>query len=148
MANFDIDKKQLQDEVVLDDNQLVCVLTNSIKTATEKELLLQSIINQMDEEYEFNLSDMKRDYSFSYEDDEGKKKRMTIDLAIFRHEAEKEPENIERICIVFDSKAKESDKKKGVEATLHKALQATGCDFGMWTNGDKQFFAYRKEDEI
>lgn len=53
MANFDIDKKQLQDEVVLDDNQLVCVLTNSIKTATEKELLLQSIINQMDEEYEF-----------------------------------------------------------------------------------------------
>lgn len=43
MANFDIDKKQLQDEVVLDDNQLVCVLTNSIKTATEKELLLQSI---------------------------------------------------------------------------------------------------------
>lgn len=73
MANFDIDKKQLQDEVVLDDNQLVCVLTNSIKTATEKELLLQSIINQMDEEYEFNLSDMKRDYSFSYEDDEGKK---------------------------------------------------------------------------
>ena len=55
MANFDIDKKQLQDEVVLDDNQLVCVLTNSIKTATEKELLLQSIINQMDEEYEFNL---------------------------------------------------------------------------------------------
>ena len=82
MANFDIDKKQLQDEVVLDDNQLVCVLTNSIKTATEKELLLQSIINQMDEEYEFNLSDMKRDYSFSYEDDEGKKKRMTIDLVI------------------------------------------------------------------
>lgn len=46
MANSDSDKKQLQDEVVLDDNQLVCVLTNAIKTATEKELLLQSIINQ------------------------------------------------------------------------------------------------------
>lgn len=81
MANYDIDKTQLQDEVVLDDNQLVCVLTNSIKTATEKEILLQSIINQMDEEYEFDLSDMRRDFSFSYEDDEGKKKRMTIDLA-------------------------------------------------------------------
>lgn len=148
MANSDADKKQLQDEVVLDDNQLVCVLTNSIKTATEKELLLQSIINQMDVEYEFEMSDMKRDYSFSYEDDEGKKKRMTIDLAIFRHDAEKEPENLERICIVHDSKVKEGDKKKGVETSLHKALQASGCDFGMWTNGDMEYFAYRKEDEI
>lgn len=112
MANSDSDKKQLQDEVVLDDNQLVCVLTNTIKTATEKELLLQSIINQMDVEYEFEMSDMKRDYSFSYENDEGKKKRITIDLAIFRHNAEKEPENLERICIVHDSKVKEGDKRK------------------------------------
>lgn len=47
MANFDIDKKQLQDEVVLDDNQLVCVLTNSIKNC-HRERTSSSIYNQPD----------------------------------------------------------------------------------------------------
>ena len=31
MANYDIDKTQLQDEVVLDDNQLVCVFQQAAK---------------------------------------------------------------------------------------------------------------------
>lgn len=147
MANSRIDDV-MTDDVVLEDNQLVCALTNSIKNATEKEILLQSIISQMNEEYEFDLSDMQRDFSFSYEDEEGKKRRQTIDLAIFRHGANKEPDNIERVCMINDSKVKENDKKKGVEASLHKAMQACDCEFGMWTNGDVQFFAYRKEDEV
>lgn len=140
--------KRLKDEVVLEDNQLICVLTNDIKKASEKELLLQSIIHQMNEEYEFDLADMKRDFIFTYEDDEGRNKRQKVDLAIFRHETEKEKENLERICIIQDSKTKESDKNKGVENTLHKALRASGCDFGMWTNGDTELFAYRYEDTV
>lgn len=41
------DKKELRDEVVLDDNQIICALTNDIKKASEKEYLLQSIIHQL-----------------------------------------------------------------------------------------------------
>ena len=147
MANSGIDDV-MTDDVVLEDNQLVCALTNKIKTATGKEILLQSIISQMNEEYEFDLSDMYRDFSFSYEDEEGKKRKQSIDLAIFRHGANKEPENIVRVCMINDSKVKENDKKKGVETSLHNAMQACDCEFGMWTNGDVQFFAYRKEDEV
>lgn len=142
------EKKELRDEVVLDDNQIICALTNDIKKASEKEYLLQSIIHQMNEEYEFDLADMKRDFSFSVEDEDGKKKRYTVDLAIFRHNAEKVYENLERVCLVYDSKVKSLDKKKGVEGSLHATLEASGCDFGMWTNGDEQFFAQRWEDTI
>lgn len=39
------------DELVLEDNQLVCVLTNKVVKATDKELTLQSMIDMMAEEY-------------------------------------------------------------------------------------------------
>ncbi len=148
MAKPKVDKTQLEVESVLDDDQIICALTNATKKATEKENLLQSVIRQMNEEYGFDMADMRREYPISFTNDEGKTKRLKVDLAIFRKSAAQEPENLERICIVYDSKVKEYDKSKGVEATLHPALQAAECDFGMWTNGDMQFFAYRKEDSV
>ena len=138
----------LKEEIILNDDELICVLTGDKKKASSKEQMLQSIILQMNEEYGFEMADMKRDYAFSYEDEEGKKKRMTVDLAIFRAEAAKEPENLERICIVCDTKVKSQDAKKGVEATLNNALRASSCDFGLWTNGDELHFSQRIEDAI
>lgn len=46
------------DELVLEDNQLVCVLTNKVVKATDKELTLQSMIDMMAEEYGFAPEDM------------------------------------------------------------------------------------------
>ena len=138
----------IKDEIVLNDDELICVLTGDKKKANAKEQMLQSIILQMNEEYGFEMSDMKRDFSFSFEDDEGKKKRVTVDLAIFRAGAAKEPENLERICIVCDTKVKSSDSKKGVEGALNYALKASSCDFGLWTNGDELHFSQRVEDVV
>ena len=138
----------LKEEIILNDDELICVLTGDKKKANAKEEMLQSIILQMNEEYGFEMADMKRDYAFSYEDEEGKKKRMTVDLAIFRAGAAKESENLERICIVCDTKVKSSDNKKGVEASLNNALRASSCDFGLWTNGDELHFSQRIEDAI
>ena len=140
--------KEIREEIVLNDDELICVLTGEKKKANAKELMLQSVILQMNEEYGFEMSDMKRDYAFSYQDEEDKKKRATVDLAIFRAGAAKEPENLERICIVCDAKVKSADSRKGVEATLNKALRAAECDFGMWTNGDELHFSQRVEDAI
>ena len=139
---------ELKEEIVLNDDELICVLTGVKKKANSKEQMLQSVILQMNEEYGFEMSDMKRDYAFSYEDEEGKKKRMSVDLAIFRAGAAKEPENLERICFVCDAKVKFSDAKKGVEASLNNALRASSCDFGLWTNGDELHFSQRIEDAI
>ena len=136
------------EEIALNDDELICVLTGDKKKASTKEQILQSIILQMNEEYGFEMADMKRDYSFSYENEEGKKKRMTIDLAIFRADAAKELENLERICFVYDAKVKAGDNKKGVEAALNFGLRASGCDFGLWTNGDELHFSQRIEDVI
>ena len=139
---------EIKEEIVLNDDELICVLTGEKKKANAKEEMLQSVILQMNEEYGFEMADMKRDYAFSYEDEEGKKKRMTVDLAIFRAGAAKEPEKLERICIVCDTKVKSSDSKKGVEASLNSALRASSCDFGLWTNGDELHFSQRIEDAI
>ncbi len=138
----------IKDEIVLNDDELICVLTGDKKKANAKEQMLQSIILQMNEEYGFEMSDMKRDYSFSFQDEEDRKKRVTVDLAIFRAGAAKEPENLERICIVCDTKVKSSDPKKGVEGALNNALKASSCDFGLWTNGDELHFSQRVEDVV
>lgn len=138
----------IKDEIVLNDDELICVLTEQKKKATAKEVVLQSVIQQMNDEYGFELSDMERDFSFQYEDEEGKKKRSTIDLAIFRQGAGHDIINLERVCVVCDSKVSVDDKKKGVEASLHSILVYSECSYGLWTNGDDLHFCQRLEDEI
>jgi type I restriction enzyme M protein len=138
----------IKDEVVLDDDQLVCALTGDTKKVTPKESILQSVILQMNEEYGFEMKDMQRDYAFSYEDYDGKKRRMQVDLSIFRPDSTHEIENITHLCLVHDPKVKRTDAKKGVESGLHNALCAAECDFGLWTNGDELHFCQRIEDTI
>ena len=62
---------ELKEEIVLNDDELICVLTGDKKKANAKEQMLQSVILQMNEEYGYEMRDMKRDYAFSYEDEEG-----------------------------------------------------------------------------
>ena len=129
-------KEYTTEDVVLEDNQLICALTKKIKTATEKELNLQSMIMMLNEEYNFDLTDMERDFSFAYEGDEGKTKRAKADLAVFELGKAHDVENMIRIAIVFDSKVKDKDPKKGVAKTLEIYLESTDCEFGVWTNGN------------
>ena len=54
-----------QEEVVLEDNQLVCLLTGDIKPSKPKEVTLQSVIRMLNEEYGFDIADMHRDFSIT-----------------------------------------------------------------------------------
>lgn len=141
-------KEVIVDEVVLNDDELVCILTESKKKASAKELILQSVIQQMNDEYGFEFSDMERDYKFSYEDEDGHRKRCTVDLAIFRSGMSHDRENLVRLCLVFDNKVGSDHKSKGVVATLHTALLAGECDFGLWTNGEELHFCQYVEDYV
>lgn len=138
---------QGKEEIVLDDKQLICALTNTIKTVNEKEQVLQSIIMMLNEEYSFELSDMERNFPFSYENDEGKKKRANIDIVIFEKGTPHDISNAIHIACINDSKVKVKDSKKGVEALLHKMLFDSGCEFGLWTNGDALYYCQRVEDD-
>ena len=140
--------KKKDEKTVLEDNQLVCILSNKVKKISNTEESLQSIIRMLNEEYSFELSNMERDFTITYVDLEtGKNKKQKVDLVIFENGSEKEQENITRIVIVHDSKIKETDKKKGVEATLENALGAIeGCEFGLWSNGHTYNFMQKEED--
>ena len=136
------------EEIVLNDNQIICALTDAIKPAKSKELTLQSLIAMLNEEYGFEMTDMERDFTLAYIDMEGKNKRMKIDLAVFEAGMPHDSDSLIRICIVQDDKTKSKDSKKGVESTLQEALEALeNCDFGLWTNGDEFHFLQKETDE-
>lgn len=136
------------EEIVLNENEIVCLLSNKIVKVTEKESNLQYMIQMMSEEYGFPMEDMQRDFSFKYEDEEGKKKTGKVTLAIFENGKEHVVENMIRaIVIAKDAKVKDTDKNGGVMATLSDILTYTDCDFGCWTNGEDLKFIAKMEDE-
>ena len=72
--NQEVDNKE---DIVLEDNQILCVLTGEAKKNGSKEENLQSVIRMLNEEYGFDLSDMERDFTISFVDpDTGKTKKQ------------------------------------------------------------------------
>lgn len=137
------------EEIVLEENQLVCSLTNHIVKATEKELTLQSMIEMMTVEYGFDSKDMERDCKIKFEDGEGKKKSPKFDLAIFEPNMAHDADNLIRvIAVAKDSKVKPDDKSKGVLAALEDVLTYTNCEFGCWTNGEDLQFMHGGVDDF
>lgn len=136
------------EEIVLNENEIVCLLTNKIVKVSEKENNLQYMIQMMSEEYGFPMEDMQKDFSFKYENEDGKKKTAKVTLAIFENGKEHVQENMIRAIVVAkDAKVKDSDKKGGVMASLENVLTYTNCDFGCWTNGEDLKFIANMEDE-
>lgn len=144
-----MDSNKTSEEIVLEENQLVCSLTNRIVKATDKELTLQSMIEMMTVEYGFDSKDIERDFKFKYEDNEGKKKSAKVDLAIFEPGMAHDKDNLFRVVIVAkDAKVSADDKKNGVTASLENILTYTDCKFGCWTNGEDLQFLHYTEDEF
>src|SRR6185312_3756316 len=138
-----------QEEVSLEDNQLICLLTGDIRASKPKEETLQSVILMLNEEYGFDLENMARDYAITGLDEEGRKKKQKVDLVVFDKKRSRSVENIIRVCVVQDEKIKESDKKGGIEATLQNALHVlTNCEFGLWTNSQTLHFLQKSTDEF
>ena len=145
-----VDNAQEKDELVLEDNQLVCALTNKVVKATDKELTLQSMIDMMAEEYGFAPEDMERDFRVTYkEPDSDKSRTQAVDLAIFEAGMAHVVEYLIRFVVVAkDAKVKPTDAKKGVDAMLDNILTFTDCEFGCWTNGEDLHYRYYTEDDF
>lgn len=139
-----------QEDIVLEDNQLICVLTGEVKKVKAQESNLQSVIIMLNEEYGFDLDDMERDFKIEYTDpDTGKSKKQKVELVVFEKGKPHEQENVIRICIVQDDKVKETDKKKGLAATLENAMGAVeSCEFGLWANGSSYHFLQKEDDAL
>ncbi len=139
-----------QEDIVLEDNQLICVLTGGVKKIKAQESNLQSVIIMLNEEYGFDLDDMERDFKIEYTDpDTGKSKKQKVELVVFEKGKPHEQDHIIRICIVQDDKVKETDKKKGLAATLENAMGAVeSCEFGLWANGSSYHFLQKEDDAL
>lgn len=139
-----------QDDIVLEDNQLVCILTGRIKKITPQESNLQSVILMLNEEYGFDLEDMERDFAIQYTDpDTGKPKKQKVELVVFEKGKPHQQDFIIRICVVQDDKVKDTDKKKGVKPTLENAMGAVeSCEFGLWANGSSYHYLQKEDDTM
>lgn len=139
-----------QEDIVLEDNQLICVLSGEVKKVKAQETNLQSVIIMLNEEYGFDLEDMERDFKIEYTDpDTGKSKKQKVELVVFEKGKLHEQEYIIRICIVQDDKIKDNDKKKGLAATLENAMGAVeSCEFGLWANGSSYHFLQKEDDGL
>jgi len=139
-----------QEDIALEDNQLVCVITGEIKKVKPQETNLQSVALMLNEEYGFDLGDMERDFKIEYTDpDTGKQKKQKIELVVFEQGKPHEQEYISRVCIVQDDKVKDTDKSKGLAATLENAMGALeSCEFGLWANGSSYHFLQKEEDAM
>ena len=126
-----------KEEIVLEDNELVCILSGEVKKIKAQESNLQSVILMLNEEYGF-------------EDPEtGKTKKQKVNLVIFEKGKQHEQDFIIRIAIIQDDKVKVTDKKKGVTATLENAMGAVeNCEFGLWANGSSYHFLQKEFDAI
>lgn len=139
-----------QEDISLEDNQLVCVITGEIKKVKAQEINLQSVALMLNEEYGFDLADMERDFKIEYTDpDTGKQKKQKVELVVFEQGKPHEQEYIARICIIQDDKVKDTDKTKGLAATLENAMGAVeSCEFGLWANGSSYHFLQKEEDAM
>lgn len=138
------------EDVVLEDNQLVCILTGEIKKVKAQESNLQSVILMLNEEYGFDLEDMERDFTILYTDpDTGKPKKQKVELVVFEKGKPHKQDFIIRICVVQDDKVKDTDKKKGVKPTLENAMGAVeSCEFGLWANGSSYHYLQKEDDAM
>ncbi len=140
--------EERKEEVVLNENEIVCLLTNKVVKVTDKETNLQYMIQMMSEEYGFQMEDMQRDFTVKYKDEEDKKKNAKVTLAIFEHGKGHVAENLIRAIVVAkDAKVKPGDKSGGVMASLEGVLTYTDCEFGCWTNGEDLQFLAKVEDQ-
>lgn len=137
-------------QVVLDEDQLVCMLTNKVVKATEKEQTLQSMIAMMIDEYGFEPQDLERDFKMQYEDPETEKtKSQKVDLAIFEAGRAHDSANVIRVVIVAKSaKVKADDNKQGLHPSLDNLLSYSDCDFGCWTNGEDLRYLHSCENDF
>lgn len=139
-----------QNEVVLDENQIICALTNKIVKATEKELNIQSMLTMLSDEYGFSFEDMERDFPVKFEDqEEGRNRTMKVSVAVFEAGRAHDTENLIRfVQVAKDAKVKDNDNRQGVTALLEPILLNTNCEFACWTNGEDLHYLHGVEDDF
>lgn len=145
-VNSDDGDEEDADEPIPQDT-LVCALTEEFKPDKPEERVLQSLIEQLHREYRVEYSDMQRDVRVACLDAAGRRKTITIGIAVYEHAQPHELENIIRIVLVAKANAKVSDATIGqLDLVLSNLSEDRAEVFGVWTNGKDMAFRMRTYD--
>lgn len=126
---------------------LVCALTGEFKPDKPEERTLQSLIEQLHREYRIELADMKRDVKVPCLNAAGKKKTITVAIAVYQHGEPHEIENMIRVVLVAKANAKVSDAAIGqLDLVLANLSDEREEVYGVWTNGKDMAFRMRTYD--
>ncbi|MXZ74168.1 MAG: N-6 DNA methylase [Gemmatimonadetes bacterium] len=116
------------------------ILTDTRQSSTPKKLLVQKVLRQLIESYGFDRDDIEVNYNPRITGHG----RTSIDIAIFRPNAEHTNENLQRIIVCRTQSKRE--KLRSIEEAdadlrqLRELLEiGTGATLGMWTNGQEEF---------
>jgi type I restriction enzyme M protein len=156
----DIETSELDDDVEVGENELICDLTGDIKKAKPEEETLQAFIGQLRREYRVPLTRMQRDVKLLLELEDPrtgktKKKRPKVALAVYAHDIDDQhpakQDAIIRIVVIDKKGSKATAKKMQAFDQLLESLSADhGAVYGVWTNGELQTFrgAHWNEDTL
>ncbi len=126
---------------------LVCALTGELKLDKPEERILQSLIEQLHREYRVELADMKRDVKVACCDAAGKRKTITVGIALYEHGKSHDLENVIRVVLVAKANAKVCDAALAqLDLVLSNLSEDRAEVYGVWTNGKEMTFRMRTYD--
>jgi type I restriction enzyme M protein len=116
------------------------ILTGNKEKPSDKKLLVQKVLRQLIESYGFD----RRDIAVNYRHRIKGGKPASIDIAIFRPDAEHENDNLQRVIVCKTQKKRDKlrsvDEAKADLEPLKQLLELIpGATLGLWTNGQEEF---------
>lgn len=145
-ADLDQDLGEEAGELVPQDT-LVCALTGELRPDKPEERILQSLVEQLHREYRIEFADMKRDVRLPCVSSDGKKKAVSVAIAVYQHGKPHEIENIVRVVLVAKANAKVSDAAiEQLDLVLSNLSDEREQVYGVWTNGRDMAFRMRTYD--
>lgn len=126
--------EQIEVEEERQEDLLVDILSGQERKPTEKEQIIQRMIQVLAGEYHFPLEAMERDVSIQVEVN-GRRRTKTADLVIYKPGHPHFAPYIERLVVVQMPGTKVNDTNRGVDLLKDLLDVVDACEFGVWTNG-------------
>lgn len=126
-----------QEEQPVDEQQedlLIDILTGQERKRTDKEVILQRMIEVLASEYRYPLEAMERDVRVATEVD-GRQRSKVADLVVYKPDYPHLPQHAERLVVVQPPGTKPTDRTRGVELLKDLLDGLEACEFGVWANG-------------
>ncbi len=121
-------EEERQDDVLID------LLSGQERKRTEREEIVQRMIQVLAAEYHFPLETIARDVPIPLEVN-GRRRTKPADLVVYHPDGPRTLDQIERLVVVQPPGTKVADSSRGVELLKDLLYAVDACEFGLWTNG-------------